>query len=168
MMRKWIVPALLCAALCLPASHAGDEPSAKYVAHLSGQGENPPVDTRGQGQAKITVSSDELEVGYKLTVANTENMTQAHIHCGGPDVNGPVVVFLFGFVTGGVTLNGILMEGSFDNADVIPRPDSDLCPGGIGDLDDLLDAMENGMAYVNVHTVANPPGEIRGQLQPAD
>jgi hypothetical protein len=28
----------------------------------------------------------------------------------------------------------------------------------------LIDAIESGNAYVNVHTVAHPPGEIRGQL----
>ena len=29
---------------------------------------------------------------------------------------------------------------------------------------DLLDAIMDGEAYVNVHTVANPGGEVRGQL----
>jgi hypothetical protein len=29
---------------------------------------------------------------------------------------------------------------------------------------DLLDAIKNNTAYVNVHTEANPNGEIRGQL----
>jgi len=35
--------------------------------------------------------------------------------------------------------------------------------GAVG-YDSLLVLMRNGMAYVNVHTAANPAGEIRGQL----
>jgi hypothetical protein len=28
----------------------------------------------------------------------------------------------------------------------------------------VVEAMEAGNTYVNVHTVAHPPGEIRGQI----
>jgi hypothetical protein len=31
-------------------------------------------------------------------------------------------------------------------------------------MPELIAAMMNGRAYVNVHTVAFPPGEIRGQI----
>jgi hypothetical protein len=31
-------------------------------------------------------------------------------------------------------------------------------------LSDLIDAMNNGQAYVNIHTEQNPDGEIRGQI----
>ena len=138
------------------------------MTHLAGRNEVPPVDSRGQGQAKLAVSDDGTAIDFRLTVANLENITQAHIHCGAEGVNGPVVVFLFGFVSGGVTLNGILGEGTITAAGVIPRPSSEACPGGVADLDDLLAKIEAGQAYVNVHTVANSGGEIRGQLESAD
>ena len=32
-------------------------------------------------------------------------------------------------------------------------------------LEDFLDALESGEAYINVHTTANPGGEIRGQVE---
>lgn len=31
-------------------------------------------------------------------------------------------------------------------------------------LADVLEAMRSGDTYVNVHTVDNPPGEVRGQI----
>lgn len=136
-----------------------------FVASLSGGQEVPPVDARGRGQAVFSVSEDRSVVQYKVLVANVENMTQSHIHCGLAGLNGPVVVFLFGFIPEGETLNGILAQGSFDATDVIPRSDSAACPGGVADLDDVLAKMEAGDAYVNVHTLAHPGGEIRGQIR---
>ena len=35
-------------------------------------------------------------------------------------------------------------------------------------LDDLATAMDSGEVYVNVHTAANPDGEIRGQIINSD
>ena len=32
------------------------------------------------------------------------------------------------------------------------------------DLDEVLAAIRAGVAYANIHTVAHPPGEIRGQI----
>jgi hypothetical protein len=32
-------------------------------------------------------------------------------------------------------------------------------------MDDIIQAIVNGNAYVNIHTTQNPGGEIRGQLK---
>ncbi len=101
---------------------------------------------------------------FKLNVANGEGITQAHIHCGPPGVNGPVVVFLFGLVPTGVDNNGTLSEGVITNANVIPRPDSAACPGGVANLADVVAKMRTGGAYANVHTLEFPGGEIRGGI----
>ena len=37
---------------------------------------------------------------------------------------------------------------------------------GINTIDDVIQAVANGNAYVNIHTTTNPGGEIRGQLVP--
>jgi hypothetical protein len=34
----------------------------------------------------------------------------------------------------------------------------------VGQLSDLIDAMNNGETYVNIHTEQNPNGETRGQI----
>jgi hypothetical protein len=127
-----------------------------FGAHLSGGNEVPAVDSGGQGQAIFRVDGD--EVHFKLIVAHLDEITQAHIHCAPAGVNGPVKVFLFGLVPTGVDSNGILSTGTFTADDF-----TGACPG-IETIDDLVAAMASGGAYVNVHTIDFPGGEIRGQI----
>jgi hypothetical protein len=141
---------------------AGDNPN--FVAVLSGDEEVPPVGTHAAGLAKYQLNKSGDQLSFKLIVANIDDVTQAHIHCGPAGVNGPVIAFLYGFGPT-VTSNGILSEGSISNANVIVRPDSSACPGGVSDFDDVLAKMESGDAYTNVHTTAFPGGEIRGQIR---
>lgn len=148
-----------------PAVSGKPEHQRNFTAHLSGGNEIPAVDSQGQGQALFQLNKDGDAMSFKLIAANIEGVTQAHIHCGSADVNGPVVVFLFGFDAAGVDPNGILSSGTITPADVIPRPDSEACPGGLADFDELIAKMRSGDAYVNIHTIANPPGGIRGQLE---
>lgn len=138
-----------------------------FVAHLAGSEEVPTVDTRAQGQAVFHLNGDALD--YKLIASNILNINQAHIHCGAGGVNGPVVAFLYPASAPPVLIpgrsDGVLREGTITNLNVIPRPDSAACPGGVADFDDLINIMQSGNAYVNVHTSANPGGEIRGQVR---
>lgn len=134
--------------------------STNFGANLSGDEEVPPNDSQGRGHAQFWLSRDGTSLQYKLIVANIENVTQAHIHLAPEGANGPVVVFLFGLVPGGVTENGVLAEGTITQANLIPRP----AIGFGGTMAQLLAAMRSGNAYVNVHTVQIPAGEIRGQV----
>ena len=140
-----------------------------FTAHLNSGNEVPPagttVESNGQGQVIFKLSKDGTTLDYKLIVANIENITQAHIHCGAAGVNGAVVVFLYGFNATGITTNGILAEGSITSANVIPRADGANCVGGLMTFEDLIGRLQNGTAYVNVHTLKYPGGEIRGQIQ---
>src|SRR5262245_48903733 len=72
-----------------------------FRTHLSGDEEVPVRVTNAQGQAIFQLSEDSTQVSYKLIVANIENVVQAHIHVGPPNVNGPIVVFLYGLVAPG-------------------------------------------------------------------
>ena len=135
-----------------------------WSTHSQGDTEVPVRDSQGQAQGIFHLSEDGSSLDFKLIASNIVDVTQSHIHCGPPGVNGPVVVFLYGLGPT-VSPNGVLNEGTITNANVIPRPDSAACPGGIADLEDVIEKMNNGGAYVNVHTVAFPGGEIRGDIK---
>ena len=141
-----------------------------YGAHLDGDAEVPARETLAQGQAvlKLTPSGD--SISYRLIASNIENVVQAHIHVGASTEMGPVVAFLFGPVqTGGGRTDGVLATGTITADDLIG-------PLTGGSIDDLVEEINSGNAYVNVHTndgVAPPDtgpgdfpgGEIRGQIE---
>lgn len=162
---------LVClAVLCLTmAGTASAQPPAAFhfIAPLEGEQEVPPVETTAAGLAQLQLNDDDATLHFKLLVAHIEGVTQAHVHCGAEGVNGPVVIFLFGFDPAGVSVNGIIAEGTITDADVIARPDSAACPGGVAGFDDLIAKMRRAATYVNVHTLAHPGGEIRGQVMAA-
>ena len=136
-------------------------PNRNFTTHLVGDQQNPPVQTLAQGQAILQLSKDGQTLHYKLIAANIENIQQAHIHLGPKGVNGPIVVWLYPasppllLIPG--RFDGVLAEGDITAANLIG-----LLAGH--PLSDLLNAMETGNAYVNIHTVQNPGGEIRGQI----
>ncbi len=132
-----------------------------FRAHLSGDQEVPANDSKAQGQAIFQLSKDGTELSYKLIVANLENVRMAHIHLAPAGSNGGVVAWLYPSAPPPVllpgTTNGILAEG------VIKQTDLRGVLAG-QPLSMLIDAMLTDNAYVNVHTVAFPGGEIRGQI----
>ncbi len=132
----------------------------------SGDQEVPAVDTRARGNLMIKVNKRETEAKFRLTVRKAEAVTQAHLHCGAAGLNGPIVSFLWGMVPGGFDVRGKLAQFTLTDVN-IEAVGADCMPSierAIDDIADLADAMEDGLIYVNVHTVANPAGEIRGQL----
>lgn len=136
------------------------EPAAvNFISSLSGSAEIPPVTTDGTGVTSLTVNDAETALSFRLITFGLEDITQAHIHLGAADENGPVVAFLFGLEADGVNRDGLLAQGTIGASDLIAVDDFD------GSMGQLLDHLRAGTAYVNVHTVANPPGEIRGQVQ---
>lgn len=137
-----------------PAMAERDQ-SRMLTAELSGANEVPAVESEGHGLAIFNLSRD--GISYKLAVENIDEVTQAHIHLGEAGANGPVVAFLFGFVEGGVTTDGVLARGTITEGDLVG-------PLAGMPLSALVDALRNGGAYVNVHTLDHPAGEIRGQV----
>jgi YVTN family beta-propeller protein len=121
-------------------------PDAWFTTWLSGAAERPnPVDTAASGSADVVLDGDTLtfKIGYK---GLSGPATAAHIH--GPAASG-------------------------ETAD----PFIDLAPfkgAGFGTSNDLIGSVPvtpqqkawllSNRAYLNIHTAANPAGEIRGQI----
>ena len=142
--------------------------------HLDGDDENPPRPSQAQGQAIFRISDDGQSVAYTLIAANIDNAFMAHIHLAPAGVNGPIVEWLFPSTvpvpgpTGAGRFDGVLASGTFTAANLVG-------PLANHPLSELISAMRNGGAHVNIHTDDGiappntgpgdfPGGEIRGQL----
>lgn len=127
-----------------------------FTAELNGVNQRPdPVQTNTTGQARIVTNEGLVEWSYAIDVQDGINVNAAHIHEGGPEDTGGIIVSLF---SGAETqVNGELVQGTITAGDLIGTLQG-------GTLQDLIELIEAGNAYVNVHTDQNPGGEIRGQL----
>ncbi len=151
---------------------ADDDKFLKFKVGLSGAQEvSPPapvngVDTMTTGNLKIFFNNSLSKAEYRLLMHDGVGITQAHLHCGRAGENGPVVAFLFGLEVDGVNVNGMLVRATLTNED-ITDVGSD-CSGSIGrpvnNIASLAAAALDGLIYVNVHSLSNPAGEVRGQL----
>jgi hypothetical protein len=130
----------------------------RFTATLTGAAERPnPVTTDASGEANFTVRGDEVE--FEITGEDLVGVRLAHIH--GPATAevaaGILVTLLTPVAAPGFNVDdGTISEGTFPS-------DAFTLATGVT-LDSVLVLMRNGMAYVNVHTVANGGGEIRGQI----
>ncbi len=115
--------------------------AAGVAVMLSGAEEVPPVTTQGRGSGEISVGADGAVSGA-VTVSGM-NPTVAHIHDGARGQNGPVLIKLER------TANGFAV------------------PAGARLTGEQMARFKAGNTYVNVHSEAFPPGEIRGQLTPS-
>jgi glucose/arabinose dehydrogenase len=136
----------------------GDE----FGALLTGDQEVPAVTTEASAVAMFALQNGSL--GFELRATGPiEQALQAHIHLGASGQNGPVVAFLYGPTDGEDFQAGdLIASGMLTDAEVIPLT------GFGGTLEDLLLRMRQGRTYVNLHTTAHPPGEIRGQIMITD
>ena len=107
---------------------------------LTGDQEVPPVKTVGIGSGFFAIANNKSITG-QVNTAGTSG-TAAHIHEGAPGSSGPVVIPL------------------------TKKGDSYSVPEGTRLTDAQHAAFQAGKLYVNVHTTANPNGELRGQLKP--
>jgi hypothetical protein len=148
----------------------GDFGGPEFEAALIGAEEVPAVDTATFGEFEIKFNADFTAAGFEVKVFNGDNITQAHLHCAPRGVNGPVIVFLFGNVPGGFDVDGELAEFTMTDANIAAVNANCMASIGrtIANLADLADAAADGLIYANVHSVAHPGGEVRGQLVPDD
>jgi hypothetical protein len=146
-------------AMLASTAAAGEE---EFRADLSGADQVPPVTSSASGHAEFRVSEDALSIDYDLHVANIENVTMAHIHLAPAGQSGPVVAWLY---PPGPPPEPI--PGRSDGRLATGTITADELRGPLEGqpLDELVEAIRRGEAYVNVHTQAHPPGEIRGQIR---
>ncbi len=129
---------------------------AEFGAFLIGTEENPSVNSPGSGAARIT-QVDGNTLKFEVRVAKTTGILFAHLHNAPLGVNGGVVVTLLPSQSPSGLENGVIAEGMIDASNL-----SGALAGK--SISDLVKEMEAGKIYVNVHTVTNPGGELRGQV----
>jgi hypothetical protein len=161
-MRRITILVILLTALLVPSAVGASSQPSTYVAPLSGAEEVPPNQSLARGQAVFRLSADGTSLDYRLIVANLADVTQAHIHVAPVGENGAVVVWLYPDApppqhTPGL-LSGILSTGTITDADLVGQLAGE-------PLSTLIELMNDDQTYVNVHTSAFPPGEIRGQIR---
>jgi CHRD domain-containing protein len=134
-------PTLLPLALMATLACAGPACAEKFKATLDGKSEVPPTTSSGTGSADIDYDPASKKLSWTLSYSGlTGPAIAAHFH--GPAEPGK-------------------------NAGVmVPIPNASSSPvEGSATLTDAQAAdLEAGKYYVNVHTAANPAGEIRGQV----
>jgi hypothetical protein len=156
-----IVPAL--------AEHQGHETSDEqnqihevtFRIDLTGSQQLPAVTTDAFGMATVRLIDNGTAISFRVIVCDIVNVTASHIHVGAAGTNGKVIIPFFTNQPLFSSPHGCktLAEGTRTAADLNTKA-SPL----ITSWDDFVKALLAGNTYVNVHTTANPNGEIRGQL----
>lgn len=130
--------------------------------NLTGSGEVPAVSTNASGRLILSFNPAHTAADFSLAVFNGMNVTEAHLHCAQPGQNGPAIATLFGKIPGGFDNNGNLASFTLTDDNILPEGAT--CSTPVNSITTLFNAIRNGIIYVNVHTVAHPSGEIRGQF----
>jgi len=134
------------ASLVLMAGCGNDEAEVT----LSGAEEVPTVTTAATGEARAELEDETLTVSGSFSGLSSDLQpvagSAAHVHRGERGQNGDILFNLT------VTANADNRSGTFTGNAVLSEADRD--------------AFRDGRLYVNIHTVNNPGGELRGQLEP--
>jgi hypothetical protein len=134
--------ALLAAALSASLVPAASAATVNYTARLTGAKELPKTDSKGTGKLDATYDTVTKVISYTLTFDGLSGpATAAHFH--GPATR---------------TQSAGVIAPIGDKAPASP------VTGTVTLTDDQVKALQSGKIYVNVHTAANPGGEIRGQV----
>jgi hypothetical protein len=156
MKRTIFVSILVIALLLATVGMAAAASRTVYRAGLSGSNSD------AHGNSVFIFADDGSQMKFKLVVNGLEDTIMAHIHVApAHGQNGPPVLWLYPDGPPPVeiegTFNGLLASATVTEADLTGL-------AGVTTFEQLRTAIEEGRAYVNVHTTANPGGEIRGDI----
>ncbi len=174
MSLKWILRmAAVFAVLGLTvAATSADEATLSMHAKLTGFQEVTPKLSPSTGHFEATVTGTTLS--YTLTYTKLSSPAfMAHIHFGQPAVNGGIFLWLCGSTsapgpagTPTCPANGGTVSRTVTASDIVaPAPSQNLAAG---DFAGALAIIAAGDAYVNIHTISFPGGEIRGAVRSDD
>ena len=139
--QAWLpLGAALIFAIAAFGSYSSIAAAADIKVAQAGDQEVPPVKSAGTGTGAIIVGADRSVSGSVTTTGIAG--TAAHVHEAATGKNGPVIIPL------------------------TKTADTYAVPAGATLTDAQFASFQAGNLYVNVHTAANPGGEIRGQLKP--
>jgi CHRD domain len=165
---RYYLPALAVMAattFSVPAAHSVP---ITFTTSLSGANEVPAVVTPGAGFATIFLDPTANTLQVNETFGNlTSPTTASHIHCCAPPGMNAIVATTVPTFPGfplGVTAQGyvspvfdLTMSSSYNPAFITANGGTPLTAEAA-----LIAGMLAGQSYINIHTVANPTGEIRG------
>ena len=174
MRRKGMFAALAAGAAALAvAAYAlagGSGPGFNHLsATLGGYQETPSISSTGSANFTADVAKDGQSVDWRMSYAALEgNITQSHIHFGQRGVAGGISVFLCTNLGNGPAGTQACpgphdgtISGTFRPVDVIGPTAQGIAAG---EWDELMNAIDAGKAYANIHSNIWPAGEIRAQL----
>ncbi len=137
-------------ALTAPAVLAANPPTAAFGGTVDGAQEVPPVVTAATGKATVVISADNSTIWYVVEYGGLSGaLAAAHIHVGAAGASGGVILPL--------VASASPMVGTLTTTNFTPS-------GAITTFAEAVAAIKAGGTYVNLHTAANPGGEIRGQV----
>jgi len=136
---------------------------------LSGYAETPlAISTPADGQFRAQVDSRAQKITWRLSYSDFGTaVTQAHVHFGSPSQSGGISFFLCTNLGNGPAGTQACppapatISGTITPADVVGPATQGIAAG---EFAEVVDAVQAGATYVNVHSAAFPPGEIRAQL----
>ena len=158
MTSRWMMVLVSAAVVGFAAAPASAQ-TFTLTASLNGANEppTPGINTGAFGSATVVVNMTARTVTYTVNVFNLPSgVTASHIHVGAAGTPGPVVV---SFAPPVPASNDFTFTGTVKDTEFVLNPSL-----GIRSADDMFQAILGENSYVNVHSAANPGGEIRGQL----
>lgn len=156
------------------AAHDRRRGEGEFKAELSGYNEVVPPNTgavhsEGTGSFKAHLRNDSLHYELSYSFPADATVQQAHIHFGLPSTVGGIMVFLctnLGNDSTGVAPACPTPAGSVTGTLTAAQVRAIATQGfPAGDFAAFIAALQNEAAYINVHTVVFPSGEIRGAVE---